>query len=153
MLDSRITQSFEKIVINIYLESCITHCFCHWQKQKKKDRKKTSFMELTLILLRCHKNCSVEGVLGLSTLRPQMPEWPHYENICTCNLPVSRILAKIIYKYQLFKDTCYMDARRILSDPTLKGVLCSFIWSDLCQISPGDGICTSCIWIQCGIIV
>ena len=25
----------------------------------------------------------------------------------------------------------------------IKGVLCSFIWADLCQISPGDGICTS----------
>ncbi len=25
----------------------------------------------------------------------------------------------------------------------VKGVLCSFIWSDVCQISPGDGICTA----------
>ena len=25
----------------------------------------------------------------------------------------------------------------------IKGVLCSFIWSDLCQISSDDGICTS----------
>ncbi len=27
----------------------------------------------------------------------------------------------------------------------VKGILCSFIWSDLCQISSGGGICTSLI--------
>ncbi len=36
---------------------------------------------------------------------------------------------------------------------SFKGVLCSFIWSDLCQISPGDGICTSRISIQNVIIL
>ncbi len=28
----------------------------------------------------------------------------------------------------------------------IKGVLCSFIWLDLCQTLPGDGICTSSIF-------
>ncbi len=35
----------------------------------------------------------------------------------------------------------------------IKGVLCSFILPDLCQILPGDGICTSRISIQRGIIL
>ena len=29
--------------------------------------------------------------------------------------------------------------------PLVKAVLCHFIWSDLCPISPGDAICISCI--------
>ena len=48
-------------------------------------------------------------------------------------------IAKVMQDIHTYSDTVMYEYEN--PKVPFKGVLCSFIWSDLCQISPGDGTC------------
>ena len=64
-------------------------------------------------------------------------------NCASCASGTLRCVVKLCYTLGRGRGVLHEMEDYVIH--ALKGVLCSFIRSDLCQISPGDGICTSAV--------